>query len=258
MRIFDAHIHSDCRGLEDFHQMALCGTEAVVTCAHDSLRFSAAASILDHFQRLLDWEIRRIEQSTIRPYVALGIHPMALPLPGTEEVLRRLPELLTTDRVVALGEVGLQKGDGLEIEVLTAQLEIARMLDLPVILHNPEKRKGEVTRQLLTVVAQVGLPRELVLIDHVNEETIETVREAGTWVGLSVHPFMLSPQRAAELIRKYGADRVILSSDVASASADIYALPRTGLELRRAQVNRETIERCLFQNARTFYRVDWS
>lgn len=255
MRIFDAHIHSDCRGMEDFHQMALFGTEAVVTCAHDSVKFSAAASILDHFQRLLDLEVWRIEQSTIRPYVALGIHPMALPFPGTEEVLKRLPALLAADRVVALGEVGLHKGDGLEVEVLATQLEIARTLGLPAILHNPEKRKGEVTRQLIEVVAQVGIPREQVMIDHVNEETIELAREAGTWIGLSVHPFMLSPQRAAELIRKYGAERMILSSDVASAAADIYALARTHLELKRVRVSQEEMEHCLFQHAQDFYRV---
>ncbi|MFQ6116703.1 MAG: TatD family hydrolase [Candidatus Bipolaricaulia bacterium] len=256
MKIFDAHIHSDCRGMEDFEQMALFGTEAAVTCAHDTSRFSSAASLLDHFQRLLNLEIWRLRESGLEPYVALGIHPLTLPFPGMNEALKELPAYLKRERVVALGEVGLQRGSEVELRVLREQLGIAERLDLPVILHTPRENKRAITKDLITAVEEAGASKERVLIDHVNSETIDLVKEFGGWIGLTVHPGKLAPRQAAELVRDYGAERAILSSDIASARSDIYAIPKAVLEMRKVGVDGETIGKAVYGNAHRFYRLE--
>lgn len=256
MRIFDAHIHSDCRGMEDFEQLALFGTGAVVTCAHDTSRFSSAGSLFDHFERLLHLEVRRLRESGLSPYVALGIHPLTLPFPGVDEALGKLPAYLKRERVVALGEVGLQRGSEEELRVLMEQLKIAKKLDLPVILHTPREEKRVVTERLIEAVEEAGVSKERVLIDHVNGETIDLVREFGGWIGLTVHPGKLAPRQAAELVEAWPPERAILSSDIASARSDIYAIPKAILELRKLGADEGTIGKVVYENALRFYRLE--
>jgi len=70
-------------------------------------------------------------------YTALGLHPWDA-AQGIEE--QSLRDMLVAARAVAIGEIGLDsKADGspmiLQEQVLTAQLELALDMDLPVILH---------------------------------------------------------------------------------------------------------------------------
>jgi len=71
---------------------------------------------------------------------AYGIHPQAIDHQNVTAQLDRLGELLGDVDVVALGEVGLDNRDGmppagLQEMVLQTQLQLARQLELPVILH---------------------------------------------------------------------------------------------------------------------------
>ena len=84
---------------------------------------------------------RELPEST-KPliYKAYGIHPMVVGKQPLQVQLDALTERLKEDRVVAIGEIGLDKREGmpdweLQIEALRAQLQIAQRMNLPVIIH---------------------------------------------------------------------------------------------------------------------------
>lgn len=256
MEIFDAHVHVDARGFEDLRTLALLGTREVTTCAHDALPFSCAESVLDHFARLLDLDCYRLRQCGIKPHVALGVHPRGIPKKGFDLVVQALPALLGRQEVVAVGEIGLHYASQEELDVFRQQIELAKSLDLPCIVHTPEKNKLTVTREAISVVEEMQISRERVVIDHVNEETFGLVKDSGCWVGLSVHPGKLSELRAASLVQEFGSERIMFNSDVASALSDIMALPKAILEMRKMGVAEADVGAVVRDNAVRFYKLE--
>ena len=72
-------------------------------------------------------------------HAAYGLHPMFLEQ-HRKEHLSRLEQWLVAEKPVAIGECGLDffvpgLDQGVQIDYLVAQLQLARELDLPVILH---------------------------------------------------------------------------------------------------------------------------
>ena len=128
-----------------------------------------------------------------------------------EGVLALLPDLLAQEGAVAVGEIGLDRGTREEVKVFRRQLAISRELGMPCVVHTPERGKAEATEKALAIVAEVDIEPELVVIDHVNEETIAFVRASGLWRDLSLQRPRLSPERVAKLIRDYGAEKVLLT-----------------------------------------------
>ena len=58
--MIDAHIHADCRPYEDFELMMLAGIESAITLAHDPMRMSTSAVVLDHFYRILENDFKEL------------------------------------------------------------------------------------------------------------------------------------------------------------------------------------------------------
>jgi len=116
-------------------------------------------------------------------------------------VLALLPDLLAQEGVVVVGEIGLDRGTREEVKVFRRQLAIGRELGMLCVVHTPGRGRAGATEKALAIVAEVDIEPELVVIDHVNEETIAFVRASGVWTGLSLQPPKLSPERAAKLIR---------------------------------------------------------
>lgn len=255
MPIFDSHIHADTRGWEDLRTLSLFGTRAVVSCAHDVFDFSGPQSIMDHFRRILDFDCRRLRLNHILPFVGLGVHPSGIPHDGVDEVLARLPDLLKQEPVVAVGEIGLQDGTDREVDVFSRQLQIASDLSMPCVVHTPQKNKAEVTQIVIEVVARSGIDRNLVVIDHVDSRIIEPVRAFGTWMALSVQPYKISEKEAATLVQTFGAERVMLNSDLAAGMSDVLSLPKAVFEMKSLGVSPETINKVTYQNASGFYNV---
>lgn len=255
MRIFDTHLHADTRSYEDLTFLALGGTEAAVTCAHDALPFRNPSGLFDHFERLLTREHSRLKANGIEPVIALGVHPQGLPLEGLAEALEGLAAYLDRPGVGALGEIGLEKGDDREGEALVFQLRLAKEHGLPVIVHTPNREKEAVTREVLGALRQVGFPPGRAVIDHAGVATVPLILDFGAVAGLTVHPAHLEPREAARLFREYPGGRLFPSSDLGGAPSDLWSLPKTALVLRRLGFSHEEVSAAFWESPRAFYRL---
>jgi hypothetical protein len=252
---FDAHVHADVRSYEDFEAMALAGVEKAVTCAHDVYRMSTSQVYLDHYDRLLRVETRRAAGAGLELYVALGVHPSAIP-GDVDSLLERLPELLGAERVVAIGEAGVELKDKRETKVLEKQLSLASELGMPIIVHTPKREKERAVMVALELVERSGIDPEMVLLDHLRKESVEIALDSGVYLGLSIQPpSKLSSAEAAEIIACHGAERFILSSDISSRPSDPLALPRCALKMRSMDVSRREVRRATYENAARLYRL---
>lgn len=103
------------------------GVMRTIVPATDFATFAQAAAIAESFEGV---------------YLAVGIHPHDA-AKAPEDLASALTALAAHPRVVAIGEIGLDyyydfSTPAEQHRVLRTQLEVARTLDLPVILHNRE------------------------------------------------------------------------------------------------------------------------
>ena len=144
--IIDAHLHADCRPVEDFKNMKIAGVNAIVSCAYDPLEMKKSNVSFEHFDRIINREAKRVENEGIKLYCAVGVHPRAIPT-DFEKVIEKLPEYLEKKNVIAIGEIGLETADDLEQKVFVEQLKIADENNYKIIVHTPRTNKVEITEK---------------------------------------------------------------------------------------------------------------
>lgn len=231
--------------------MAWFGLKAALMPAHDAVAASAK-ELLAHFEDLVGRQSDRLWSLGIRPFVALGIHPARIPWLGVEQVLDAIPRLAVGGRVVAIGEIGLEAGGEREEQVFVRQLELAIELNLPVLIHTPEKDKARLTRRVLTLLQESGIEPGRVLVDHASDQTVRSIRALGYHAGLTVHPSRLRDRDAVRLVKTHGTEGIVLSSDAGDGVNDIVSLARTSALLESEGLSRTVIRRVLMDNAVRF------
>ena len=243
----DLHLHAEGLSDADLATLAFFGLRAALTCAHDAGAIRTD-DLRRHWDELVTVQAARLQAAGIRPLVALGVHPARIPWHGIDALLHDLPRYFDDPRVVALGELGLQHGGEREEEILLRQLELSLAVRRPVVVHTPSEDKLPRTRRLIAVLRAAKIPPHRVLIDHVTEETFPLVRACGFWAGLTLQPGELSPDEAVSLLRKHGAEAVVLTSDVGEGASDLLALPRAADALAAAGLSGELRHRALYEN----------
>ena len=101
---------------------------------------------------------------------------------------------------------------------------------------------------------RAGFPEERVLIDHNNEETLPIVLESRCWAGHSIYPnTKVDEQRMAALVRKYGADRIIINSAADWGISDPLKVPKTLAVMRSKGIPDAMIEQIVWHNPVAFF-----
>jgi predicted metal-dependent TIM-barrel fold hydrolase len=254
--LFDAHLHPEGLSDQDLETLRHFGVKAAVAVAHHSPEEATAKAVLVHFDALLARHLPRLERAGIHGYAALGVHPQRRPRRGLGEVMTALPGYFRGGKVVAIGEVGLHRGDEAEEEVFIEHLALARRLHLRVLVHTPIRDKEPLTRRTLALLKASGVEPAHVLVDHVDARTLRVVSACGHWVGLTVHPDELSGERVVSLVSKLGAERLVLDSDSGDGPSDILGLARCASLLARAKLSARFVHRLAYQNAADFFRVE--
>lgn len=256
MRIVDPHIHMYARTTDDYEKMALAGIESVIDPAFwlGSARHYAG-TFYDYFEHLLGYEAERAAQYGIKHHCALSVNPReANDLALANEVLERLPEYLQRPGCVAVGEIGFDRITEAEEEVLRKQLRLAAERRMPAIVHTPHQYKKVGVERLLRVLDGEGVDQRLVLVDHNTEETMPLFAGREVWVALTVYPVTkLSPERAANIVRQYGVERLLVNSSADWGPSDVLSVPRVANLLLSLGVPRDEVERLVFWNPLRFF-----
>jgi predicted metal-dependent TIM-barrel fold hydrolase len=260
MRHIDPHLHTILLDDGVMTKIALSGMEACVTpMLHSMNGISEADAVLRLWDRMVGFEVKRGGAIGYETYVSLSVPFYGLTGKGVEECLERLPEFLKHDRVVAMGEMGLDTGTELEERLFRAQLQMAIERDLPVICHTPIRlapQGPEIIPKIIQIIKEEGFPMHRVILDHAGESTFAARLDSGAMVGLSICMDKLPPEPAAALVMKNRQylDRFIVNSEVASGDG-YFTIPMVALALRRAKFPYEDVYQLVYDNPRDFFRL---
>lgn len=251
--IIDAHLHADCRPVEDFKNMKIAGVNAIVSCAYDPLEMKKSNVSFEHFDRIINREAKRVENEGIKFYCAVGVHPRAIPT-DFEKVIEKLPEYLEKKNVIAIGEIGLESADDLEQKVFVEQLKIADENNYKIIVHTPRTNKVEITEKIVKLLDEHINPR-LVQLDHVDFSIVDSIIDKDYSLGITIQPLKMSTEETILMLEKYGYDKFVLDSDISYAPSNPLSLPETKHELEKMGVNKNSINKVMFENVLKFYNI---
>nr|WP_281400963.1 TatD family hydrolase [Amycolatopsis umgeniensis] len=255
VRIFDPHIHMSSRTTDDYEAMYAAGVRALVEPAFWlGQPRTSVGSYTDYFDALIGWERFRAAQFGIRHHCTIALNPKEANDPRCREVLDVLPRYLAKDGVVAVGEVGYDSMTKEEDEVFARQLAMALEHDLPVMVHTPHRDKLEGTKRTLDVVREAGIAPERVIVDHLNEVTVELVKDSGAWMGFSIYPdTKMDEHRMVEILRRYGLDKMIVNSAADWGRSDPLKTAKTGQAMLDGGFTEADVDKVLWQNPVAFY-----
>lgn len=256
MRYFDPHIHMLSRTTDDYENMAAAGILGVVEPAFwMGQPRTQPGTFIDYFDSLIGWERFRASQFGIHHYCTIGLNPKeANDISLAEEVMKIMPRYLEKDGVVAVGEIGYDDITDAEERFFAEQLELAKEYNLPALIHTSHRDKIRSTERSLALVKEVGLDEGMVIMDHLNEQTLPMVLDSGCWRGHSVYPHTkLTEERMVALLKKYGTERMVVNSAADWGRSDPLKVPKTGEAMRAAGFSENDIELVLFKNPIQYY-----
>jgi uncharacterized protein len=255
MRIFDPHIHMTSRTTDDYEAMYAAGVRALVEPAFWlGQPRTSVESFVDYFDGLLGWERFRASQFGIAHHCTIALNPKEANDPRCRGVLDLLPRYLGKDGVVAVGEVGFDSMTEAEENAFSRQLELALEFGLPALVHTPHRDKLAGTRRTLELVEAAGMPPEHVLVDHLNELTVDVVDKSGAWLGFSIYPdTKMDPDRMVAILQRRGLDRVLVNSAADWGRSDPLTTVRTAEAMLAAGFTDAEVEQVFWANPVAFF-----
>jgi predicted metal-dependent TIM-barrel fold hydrolase len=256
MKLFDPHIHMTSRTTDDYERMAAAGIAVVLEPAFWlGQPRTQLGTFVDYFAALIGWERFRASQFGITHVCTLALNPKeANDDRVAQPVLEALPRFLEKDGVVGVGEIGYDDITEREEKAFGAQLELAKKLGLPVLIHTPHRDKKRGTERSLALVREVGMPEEKVLIDHNNEETLPLVKDTGCWAGHSIYPdTKMTEERMVALLKRYGTERMLVNSAADWGKSDPLKVPKTAAAMIQSGFTPDQVEDVVWRNPVAFF-----
>jgi len=254
--IIEPHIHMFSRTTDDYQAMYRSGIRAIV---EPSFWLGAdrryAGSFFDYYNLILNFETVRARRFGIDHFCAIAFNPKESEnLRLVDEVLDGMDPYLAHKRCVALGEIGFNNITDNEEYAFVRQLGMAKERGLPVLVHLPHFNKPEGIRRSADCIERVGLPKNMVYLDHNIEETIGLALETGYYCGLTVYPISkLTPERVSNIVKEHGAERIIVSGSADWGVSDPLSLVKVIDYLSKDGHDDATIRKLTFENAHKFY-----
>ncbi|MDH3659468.1 MAG: TatD family hydrolase [Alphaproteobacteria bacterium] len=252
----DPHTHMISRTTDDYEAMAAAGIVALIEPAFwlGQPRTYVGAYI-DYLSMIVGWERFRASQFGIRHYCTIGLNSKEANNPKLAEgVMEILPRFALKEGVVAIGEIGYDEQTEAEDKYFRLQLELAKELDLPVMIHTPHRDKKRGTTRSMDVIEEHGVDVTKVVIDHNNEETVEEVLDRGYWAAFSIYPSTkMGNERMVEIVMKYGAERIIVDSACDWGISEPLGVPKTAKLALERGVPEAHVRKICYQNALDAY-----
>ncbi|MGY3439869.1 MULTISPECIES: TatD family hydrolase [unclassified Marinovum] len=256
MKFIDPHAHMISRTTDDYEAMAAAGVVAVIEPAFWlGQPRTYVGTYVDYLSTIVGFERFRAGQFGIRHYCTVGLNSKeANNEELAEGVMDWLPRFALKEGVVAIGEIGYDEQTELEDRYFRAQLELAKELKLPVMVHTPHRDKKRGTTRSMDVCEEHGLDPSWVVIDHNNEETVAEVLQRGFWAGFSIYPSTkMGKERMVELLAQYGSERILIDSACDWGISEPLAIPRTAQMALDAGIPADVVRRVSYDNALEVY-----
>lgn len=252
MSFFDPHIHMTSRTTDDYQALADAGIKAIIEPAFWlGQPRTGLATFRDYYNSLVGWERFRSSQFGIRHYCTIGLNSREANNEAlAEQVMEILPLYLYKEGVVGVGEIGFDDQTAAEEKYYRLQLELAKETELPVQVHTPHRDKKKGTLRSMEIALEHELDPYRVIIDHNNEETVESVLEQGFWAAFTIYPFTkMGNERMVEVVKKYGSERIMINSAADWGISDPLAVPKTAALMKIKGISEEIIQKVTYFNA---------
>jgi len=256
MHFFDPHIHMTSRTTDDYQAMFDAGILAIIEPAFWlGQPRTGADSFRDYYSSLIGWERFRSSQFGIKHYCTIGLNSReANNQPLAEQVMEMLPLFVSKEGVVGVGEIGFDDQTAAEEKYYRLQLELAKQAELPVQVHTPHRDKKGGTLRSMDIALEHQLDPSMVIIDHNNEETVKDVLDRGFWAAFTIYPFTkMGNERMVELVKQYGAERIMVNSAADWGISDPLAVPKTAALMKASGIALKDIELVTYRNAITAF-----
>lgn len=172
------------------------GIDFVIECGTDAGDIGLAAALAEKNPRI---------------YAAIGVHPHSASgySPQVEEEIRRLAK---SKKVVAVGEIGLDfhydfSPRDVQEKVFAAQIDLARELDLPIVVHS-----REATEATWNILCGAGVRGELHCFSGSAEMAIRYV-ESGFYIAFGGSLTFKNARRALEAAQAVPMERILIETD---------------------------------------------
>ncbi len=253
MRYIEPHGHMVSRTTDDYQAMITAGCQAVCEPAFwAGYDRSSVDGFRDYFRQLTEYEPARAAKFLLPHFSWLCINPKeSEDLALAADVLAMIPEFLSKPNVLGIGEIGLNRNTRNELKVLEQHVDLAVKHDQLILVHTPhleDKLKG--TRLIVDLLrSHQGVKPGRVIIDHVEEHTIQYVLDQGLWAGITLYPdSKSSPPRAVDMLEICGRERIWLNSACDWGVSIPLAVPRTALEMKRRGWPADLIDKVIYRN----------
>jgi predicted metal-dependent TIM-barrel fold hydrolase len=252
MRFFDPHVHMTSRTTDDYQAMADAGVVALIEPAFWlGQPRTGIDTFRDYYSSLIGWERFRSSQFGIKHYCTIGLNSREANNESlAEQVMEILPLFIYKEGVVGVGEIGFDDQTAAEEKYYRLQLELAKEAALPVQIHTPHRDKKKGTQRSMDIAIEHKLDPYMVIVDHNNEETVKEVLDRGFWAAFTIYPFTkMGNERMAEIVKKYGTERIMINSAADWGISDPLAVPKTAALMYSRGISREDITMVTYRNA---------
>ncbi|MEX2641038.1 MAG: TatD family hydrolase [Balneolales bacterium] len=256
MIFIDPHVHMVSRTTDDYQAMRDAGVVAVIEPAFWLGQPRTDASTMkDYFNMIVGWERFRASQFGVRHYCTIGLNSKEANNEAlAERVMDLIPRYAGKEGVVAIGEIGYDDMTALEDKYFHAQVELAKKLEMLVLIHTPHRNKKEGTLRSMDVCEEHGMDPSKVIVDHNNEETMKEVLDRGYWTAFTIYPgTKMGNERMAEIVRKTGTERIIVDSAADWGVSDALGVPKTARLMLKRGLPEEDVRKVCYQNALDAY-----
>jgi len=245
------------RTTDDYLAMATAGCQAVCEPAFwAGFDRGSVDGFHDYFRQLTEYEPKRAAKFGLAHYCWLCLNPKeAEDLKLAEEVIAIIPEFLGRPTVLGIGEIGLNKNSRNELAVFEKHVDLAARHNQLILIHTPhleDKLKG--TKLIVDSLKADGrVAPGRVIIDHVEEHTIQLVLDGGFWAGMTLYPeSKCTAARAADMVEMYGGERLWMNSACDWGVSVPLAVPRAALEMRLRGHAPDAVENLVYRNPCVF------
>lgn len=256
MAYIEPHIHSVVRTTDDFWNMATAGILAIVEPSFwAGTDKRAVACFEDYWEHMISFETDRAKKYGIDHYVMISCNPKEARNKIAFDVVDAMAPFLDRERVLGVGEIGFDEITDQEEEIFRLQLRMAIERDLLVIVHSPHHNKLKGIERSIKIIKEENAPEEKIILDHNTEETIElTLRETKCMAGMTVYYITkLSAERAANMMTRFGTDRMIINGSADWGYSDPLAVPRSAMIMRKSGFfTEDEVKKVTFDNPYNF------